>query len=78
MLCSFGISAVLSFNIKNSDAQEIYSGADLAGSRGCSSLDSRPRRERRPGIPCMCMRKIIDSNFTIQIVKKTDKVTIYV
>ncbi len=25
--------------------------------------------ERRPGIPCMCMREIIESNFIIQIVK---------
>ncbi len=33
------------------------------------SLDSRPRRERRPGIPCMRMREIIE-NFIIQIVKK--------
>ncbi len=34
------------------------------------SLDSRPRRERRPGIPCMRMCEIIDGNFIIQIVKK--------
>ncbi len=33
------------------------------------SLDSRPRRERRPGILCMRMREIIDNNFIIQIVK---------
>ncbi len=31
-----------------------------------SSLDSRPRRERRPGILCMRMREIIDKNFIIQ------------
>ncbi len=33
------------------------------------SLDSRPRRERRPGILCMRMREMIDNNFIIQIVK---------
>ena len=37
------------------------------------SLDSRPRRERRPGILCMRMREIIDNNFIIQIVKKRAK-----
>ncbi len=37
------------------------------------SLDSRPRRERRPGILCMRMREIIDNNFIIQIVKKRTK-----
>ncbi len=37
------------------------------------SLDSRSRRERRPGILCMRMREIIDNNFIIQIVKKRTK-----
>ncbi len=38
-----------------------------------TSLDSRLRRERQPGILCMRTREIIDSNFIIQIVKKRTK-----
>ncbi len=37
------------------------------------SLDSRPRRERRPGIPCMRIREIIKKFHTN--CKKMDKVT---
>ena len=50
------ITKTHNYNIHNDDTLQL-------------SLDSRPRRERRPGIPCRRMREIINSNFIIQIEK---------
>ena len=50
-------------------AHIVYTKAEVLMCNTDSNLDFRPRKERRPGIPCMRMRKIINSNFVIQVVK---------